>query len=43
MNKNLSEKMKIAFDIKLKNFGNKIEFAYPNQTLALSTTAINVV
>lgn len=39
MNKNLSEKMKIAFDIRLNNFGNKIDFAYPNQTLALSTTS----
>lgn len=38
MNKNLSDKMKIAFNTKLRNFGNKIEFAYPNQTLALSTT-----
>lgn len=30
MNKNLFEKMKIVFDIKLKNFGNKIEFVYFN-------------
>lgn len=39
MYKDLSEKMRTAFDIKLSNFGNEIEFAYPNQTLALSTTS----
>lgn len=39
MYKDLSAKMKTAFDIKLRNFGNEIEFAYPNQTLALSTTS----
>ncbi|MCC0644840.1 MULTISPECIES: radical SAM protein [unclassified Clostridioides] len=39
MYKDLSEKIRTAFDIKLSNFGNEIEFAYPNQTLALSTTS----
>lgn len=39
MYKDLSAKMRTAFDIKLSNFGNEIEFAYPNQTLALSTTS----
>ncbi|MGX9755030.1 radical SAM protein [Clostridioides difficile] len=39
MYKDLSAKMRTAFDIKLNNFGNEIEFAYPNQTLALSTTS----
>lgn len=34
----LSLKIKKAYEIKCNNFGNKIEFAYPNETLALSTT-----
>ncbi|MEG1311132.1 MAG: radical SAM protein [Romboutsia sp.] len=34
----LSEKMKKAFNIKNNNFGEKIEFVYPNETLAISTT-----
>lgn len=35
---NLSDKIDKAFNIKRENFGNKIEFAYPNETLAISTT-----
>ncbi|GAA0863393.1 radical SAM protein [Paraclostridium tenue] len=35
---NTNEKIKLAYETKLKNFGYDIEFAYPNQTLALSTT-----
>lgn len=37
----LSQKIKLAYDIKVKSFGNGIEFAYPNQTLALSITDTN--
>ncbi|WP_042276918.1 radical SAM protein [Faecalimicrobium dakarense] len=35
---NLADKMNKAFNIKKENFGDKIEFAYPNETLAISTT-----
>ena len=35
---NLDLKIKKAYKIKYDNFGDKIEFAYPNETLALSTT-----
>ena len=35
---NLTNKMKVAMEIKNNNFGDQIEFAYPNQTLAISTT-----
>lgn len=35
---NISSKMKSALEIKNRNFGNKIEFSYPNETLAISTT-----
>lgn len=35
---NLKEKMQIAYNIKIKNFKEDIEFSYPNQTLAISTT-----
>lgn len=38
---NLTDKMKIAMEIKNKNFGDKVEFAYPNETLAISTTNNN--
>ncbi|WP_243444947.1 radical SAM protein [Romboutsia maritimum] len=34
----LNEKMKLAYNIKVDNFGNTIGFSYPNQTLAISTT-----
>ena len=34
----LTSKMKRAMGIKNSNFGNKIEFSYPNETLAISTT-----
>ncbi|MGL5346102.1 MAG: radical SAM protein [Peptostreptococcaceae bacterium] len=36
---NLTSKMKTAMEIKNKNFGNIIEFVYPNETLAISTTS----
>ncbi|GAA0710505.1 radical SAM protein [Paraclostridium ghonii] len=35
---NLSQKMQLAYNIKLENFGKNIEFVYPNQTLAVSIT-----
>lgn len=35
---NLTSKMKTAMEIKNRCFGEKIEFAYPNNTLAISTT-----
>lgn len=35
---NISSKIKSAIEIKNRNFGNKIEFSYPNETLAISTT-----
>lgn len=35
---NLTSKMKAAMEIKNKNFGNKVGFVYPNETLAISTT-----
>ncbi|MGL5757054.1 MAG: radical SAM protein [Paraclostridium sp.] len=38
---NLNEKMKLAYETKINSFGNKIEFSYPNQTLAVSITDIN--
>jgi len=34
----LTSKMERAMEIKNSNFGNKIEFSYPNETLAISTT-----
>ncbi len=34
----LTPKMKIAMEIRDRNFGNKIEFSYPNETRALTTT-----
>ena len=37
----LTSKMKRAMGIKNSNFGNKIEFSYPNETLAISTTNDN--
>ncbi|MEG0180703.1 MAG: radical SAM protein [Peptostreptococcaceae bacterium] len=38
---NLSKKIKLAYEIKINEFGNDIEFAYPNQTLAVSITDTN--
>jgi lipoyl synthase len=38
---NLEERMKLAYKTKIKNFGYDIEFAYPNQTLAVSITDTN--
>ncbi len=38
---NLQEKMDLAYKTKLDNFGNKIEFSYPNQTIAVSITESN--
>lgn len=35
----LNSKMKKAMEIKSRNFGNEIKFAYPNETLAISTTS----
>ena len=35
---NLNLKIKKLYETKLENFGDDIEFAYPNQTLTLSTT-----
>ena len=35
----MTSKMKTAMEIKNKNFGNVIEFAYPNETMAISTTS----
>ena len=35
---NLDQKMKLAYEIKVNNFGNKIDFAYPNETVTISTT-----
>jgi hypothetical protein len=37
----LTSKMKRAMGIKNSNFGNRIEFSYPNETLAISTTNDN--
>ncbi|RDY29246.1 radical SAM protein [Romboutsia weinsteinii] len=34
----LKQKMELAYDTKIDNFGNKIEFSYPNETVAISTT-----
>lgn len=38
---NLDEKIRLAYKIKLKNFGSNVEFSYPNQTLAVSITDSN--
>lgn len=38
---NLNRKINLAYDTKVKNFGNNIEFAYPSQTLAVSITDTN--
>lgn len=36
---NLTSKMKVAMEIKIRNFGDIVEFVYPNETLAISTTS----
>lgn len=35
---NLDDKMRKAYNEKIKNFGDKIIFSYPNETIAISTT-----
>lgn len=38
---NITPKMEKAMKIKNTNFGNEIQFSYPNETLAISTTGDN--
>ncbi|MDK2586448.1 radical SAM protein [Romboutsia sedimentorum] len=38
---NITPKMEKAMKIKTTNFGNEIQFSYPNETLAISTTGDN--